>query len=323
MRNADYIYAVASIRVKEKSLLTDSDVQTMTGMKSEREVLSYLKERGWGDGGSSDSMEEVLAAEEEKQLELLKRLGVEQEILDVLAMQELYHNIKTAIKATITNRDDEEAFYPIENYGKKEMMDILRDKEYTKLPEHMQKVAEETFELMLTTGDGQRCDMILDRACLDAIEAIAAHTKNKFLSEYAELKVVVTDIRIAVRAALTRRSKGVIEEALAPNRTLDVSTLAQAAATNIDAVYEYLEKAGFKDAVEALKISFSEFERYFDDYIIKMISGQKTNIESSGPVVAYYLAKQNEIRTARIIMTAKANGFDEESISKRVRRMYG
>ena len=46
MRNADYIYAVASIRVKEKSLLTDSDVQTMTGMKSEREVLSYLKERG-------------------------------------------------------------------------------------------------------------------------------------------------------------------------------------------------------------------------------------------------------------------------------------
>ena len=50
---------------------------------------------------------------------------------------------------------------------------------------------------------------------------------------------------------------------------------------------------------------------------------QKTNIESSGPIVAFYLAKQNEIRTARIIMTAKANGFSEDVISERVRKMYG
>ena len=50
MRDADYIYAVASIRAKEKTLLTDADVQTMVGMKSEKEVLSYLTERGWGDG---------------------------------------------------------------------------------------------------------------------------------------------------------------------------------------------------------------------------------------------------------------------------------
>ena len=50
---------------------------------------------------------------------------------------------------------------------------------------------------------------------------------------------------------------------------------------------------------------------------------QKTNIQSSGPIVAYYLAKQNEIRTARIIMTAKANGFSNDAISERVRKMYG
>ena len=38
MRDADYIYAVACIRAKEKTLLTDADVQTMVGMKSEKEV---------------------------------------------------------------------------------------------------------------------------------------------------------------------------------------------------------------------------------------------------------------------------------------------
>ena len=41
-----------------------------------------------------------------------------------------------------------------------------------------------------------------------------------------------------------------------------------------------------------------------------------------GPVIAYYLARQNEIRTVRIILTGKANGFPEEVIRQRVRAMY-
>ena len=32
MKDADYIYAVACIRTKEKSLLKDSDIQTISGM---------------------------------------------------------------------------------------------------------------------------------------------------------------------------------------------------------------------------------------------------------------------------------------------------
>ena len=36
MKNADYIYAVACIRAKEKTLLTDSDIHTMIGMNGEK-----------------------------------------------------------------------------------------------------------------------------------------------------------------------------------------------------------------------------------------------------------------------------------------------
>ena len=57
--------------------------------------------------------------------------------------------------------------------------------------------------------------------------------------------------------------------------------------------------------------------------MIKKIMNQKNNIQSVGPVVAYYLARQNEIRMVRIILTAKANGFPDRIISERVRKMYG
>ena len=323
MRDVDYIYAVACIRAKEKTLLSDSDIQTMVGMKSEKEVLSYLKERGWGDGSSSEDMETILSIEEEVQMKLLTTLGVSEDIIDVLFLQELYHNLKAAIKEICTGRDDVEAFYENDKYGKDTMLKIMREKEFTKLPEHMQEIAPKALEVMLSTRDGQKLDIMLDRACLDATEKAAVSTKDRFLSDYAETKVVIADIKIAVRAANTKKTLKVIEEALAPNREFNVKELAKAASEGTESVYEYMEKTKYKDAVDALRDSFSAFEKWCDDYVMGKLMNQKTNIMSSGPIVAFYLAKQNEIRTARIIMTAKANGFDEQTISERVRKMYG
>ncbi len=323
MRDADYIYAVACIRAKEKTLLTDADIQSMVGMKSEKEVLSYLTEKGWGDGSVGSDMEKVLATEEEAQMRLLRTLGVNSEIIDVLFIQELYHNLKAAIKEVCTGLDDGMAFYDHDKYGKDQMLSIIRDKDFEKLPEYMRKIAETALDFMLTTRDGQRLDMMIDRACLDATIESAKLTKDRFLIEYAETKVLMSDIKIAVRAADTRRPLNVIEEALAPVGKLDTKKLAVAAATNRDSVYEFLERVGYHDAVEALKDSFSSFEKWCDDYVMGTLMNQKTNIQSSGPIVAFFLAKQNEIRTARIIMTAKANGFGEDVISERVRKMYG
>ena len=323
MRDADYIYAVACIRAKEKTLLTDADVQTMVGMKSEKEVLSYLTEKGWGDGSVDTDMETVLSNEEEKQMKLLKTLGVDKKIIETLFIQELYHNLKAAIKEVCTGIEDGQAFYEHEFYGKNQLMSIIREKEFEKLPEDMQKVAEKALDLMLTTRDGQRLDVMIDRACLDAIEKEASTTKDKFLADYAETKVVIADIKIAVRAADTKRPLQMIEDALAPNRKFDVKKLAAAAAVGREAVYEFLERTDYRTAVDALKDSFSAFEKWCDDFIMSTLMNQKTNIQSSGPIVAFFLAKQNEIRTARIIMTAKANGFSDEVISERVRKMYG
>ena len=323
MRDADYIYAVACIRAKEKTLLTDADVQTMVGMKSEKEVLSYLTEKGWGDGSVDSDMETVLSNEEEKQMKLLNTLGVDKKIIETLFIQELYHNLKAAIKEVCTGIEDGQAFYEHELYGKNQLMSIIREKEFEKLPEDMQKVAEKALDLMLTTRDGQRLDVMIDRACLDAIEKEAATTKDKFLADYAETKVVIADIKIAVRAADTKRPLQMIEDALAPNRKFDVKKLAAAAAVGREAVYEFLERTDYRTAVDALKDSFSAFEKWCDDFIMSTLMNQKTNIQSSGPIVAFFLAKQNEIRTARIIMTAKANGFSDEVISERVRKMYG
>ena len=88
------------------------------------------------------------------------------------------------------------------------------------------------------------------------------------------------------------------------------------------AVMEYLNGAGYAEAAEALKESPSAFERWCDNRIIETIQPQKTNPFSVGPLVAYVIARQNEIKTVRIILTCKQNGLSDDSIRERVREMY-
>ena len=46
------------------------------------------------------------------------------------------------------------------------------------------------------------------------------------------------------------------------------------------------------------------------------------NSFSVGPLVAYVLARENEIKTVRIIRTGKQNDFPDEAIRERIREMY-
>ena len=105
-------------------------------------------------------------------------------------------------------------------------------------------------------------------------------------------------------------------------KTLNVERLAHAALAGMDSIMEYLSGAGYAEAADAIKESPSAFERWCDNRIIETIKPQKTNPFSVGPLVAYVIARQNEIQTVRIILTCKQNGLSDDSIRERVREMY-
>jgi V/A-type H+-transporting ATPase subunit C len=186
----------------------------------------------------------------------------------------------------------------------------------------MRQVAQEAKETLLQTRDGQLCDVIIDRAALEAIREAGEKTGEALLKDYGELVCATGDIKIAVRAARTGKSRQFLDRALAPCSTLDVPALAEAAAAGVDAVIAYLDHTVYADAVEELSGSVAAFERWCDNRVIETIKPQKYEVCTVGPLVAYVLARQNEIKTARIVITGKANGLSEEAIRERTREMY-
>lgn len=96
----------------------------------------------------------------------------------------------------------------------------------------------------------------------------------------------------------------------------------RAAQNGMDAIEEYLESTAYKGGAKALKESASAFECWCDNRIVETIRPQLYNPFTIGPVVAYVLARENEIKTVRIILTGKQNDLPVESIRERVREMY-
>ena len=87
-------------------------------------------------------------------------------------------------------------------------------------------------------------------------------------------------------------------------------------------IERYLADTAYAGGAEALSESASAFERWCDNRIIETIKPQKYNPFTVGPIVAYILARLNEIKTVRIILTCKLNRLPEEAIRERVREMY-
>jgi len=321
MRDNQYAYAVARIRVKEKNLLTDADVARMAGMRDADEVLAFLKERGWGSGAEEDAGG-LFSFEEKRALDTVRELGIGEETIEVLSYPQMYHNLKTAIKAVITGNERPEAFYGGIAPGLEEVRGAMTAGSYGELPEHMQEAAREAAAVMMRTRDGQLCDTICDRACLEALEAAAGKTGNAAFSKYLKRLVASADINIAVRGSRTGKSAEFLKRALAPSGLVDTAALKDAASRGSEELFAWLSKAGFTDAAEAAEKSPSAFECWRDGYVLDAVASEKTNPFSEGPVTAYYIARLNEIRMARIVVTAKANGFTEGQIASRVRKMY-
>ena len=322
MAKTQYTYAVARIRALEASLFSASTIEQLLACKDEAACLRFLQEKGWGGMDTAMNVDAILSREREKIWEIMRQMGVNMSVFSVLSYPNKFHNLKAAIKAVYTGKEDLPVFYEDADLPKKDLLRILKDREYSALPQNMRSVAKEAMEALLHSGDGQLCDILIDRATMEAILQAGKEADDPMLKAYADLIVEVTNIKIAVRAAKTGKSLDFMKRAMVPCETLNIEKLMVAAVSGTDAIIDYLGNNGYGEAAEVLKESLSAFERWCDNRIIRSMQPQKMNPFSVGPLVAYVIARENEIKTVRIILTCKQNGLPETSIRERIREMY-
>lgn len=322
MGNTKYTYAVARIRALEVSLLTDAVVEQLLTCKTAEQALQLLVEKGWGNMDSGNDADAVLAWEEEKTWEVICDVAPDMSVFDVLSYPKLYHNLKAAIKEVCTEIRNEHIFCDDCAIPGDDMLKIVESKDFSKLPGKMEQTAQEAFDTLLHTREGQLCDIIVDRAALEAMIEAGKKSGEPIIEEYADTMVAIADIKIAVRSQKTGKTAEFMRQAMAECQSVSCEQLIRAALAGSDEIAQYLEGTSYAEGAEALKESPSAFERWCDNRMTDSMRSQKYESFSVGPLLAYLLARQNEIKTVRMILTGKQNDFPEEAIRERIRAMY-
>ena len=322
MSDMEFTYAVARIRALEVSLLSSSVIEQLIACPTEESCLQLLAEKGWGDSDTPLVAEAMLTRETEKIWETMRDMRIDMSVFDVLSYPNLFHNLKAAIKEVCSKEKPPGIYFEDCAISGEEMVNIIKEKDFSRLPASMANAAQEAYETLLHTRDGQLCDVIIDKATLEAIYQAGKEAEADIIRNYAEDTVAVANIKIAVRSQKTAKSMEFMKRAMVECESLSIDQLAKAALNSMDAICEYLSGTAYAEGAKALADSASAFERWCDNRIIHTIQPQKYNAFSVGPLVAYVLARENEIKTVRIILSGKANNLPEDSIRERVREMY-
>ncbi len=319
MKDTNFVYAVSRVRSQELRLLSVQDFEQLLSMNSVDACLRLLRDKGWEEG---ESVEGMLRAETEKTWSFITEICDERDVFDILFLRNDFHNLKAQIKSTLTGALDEGLFLEPAGVDPARIREAVTEKEFETLPPYMAAAAKEAFDVLLSTRDGQLCDVILDRAQMEAVARFGRESDSRFVDGYAQLYVALSDIKIAVRAQMTGKTHAFLERALAPCDLVDVSRLATAATGSRDGLLEVLAHSSFSQAAETFRESPSAFEKWCDDKIIDYILSARYMPFGVEPLFAYILARENEIKMMRIVLSGVYNDLPKQSIRERLRDLY-
>ena len=322
MADNSYIYAVTRTRVKENDLLTDSFLQQLAAADSEKTAVRMLRDKGWEIDESGD-VSAALEHERNKTWDFMREV-LKEDInkLDVFLYANDFHNLKAAVKETLLQHDYAGIYIDQGTVAADTIRKAVKEKNFDLLPDRLKGIASEGLDLFLRTGDGQLLDICVDKAALDAIYEAGKKSGSEFLKLYAELTVASADIKIALRSARTGKDLAFLKRALSDCASLDTDSLAKAAVNGEDAIADYLLRTDYAEGVGELKKSMAQFERWCDNILVRKMRPQKINPFGIDPLAAYVLARENEIKSVRIILSGKRNGLDDAAITERIREMY-
>lgn len=320
MNDIQFVYAVSRVRANEMRLLTMQDIDQLLSLSDVPTALRMLGDKGWD--AESGNTEDMLRAETRRTWDFIAEICDDPSVFDILRLRNDFHNLKAKIKSALTGRDAREYYMQPSVISPEALETAVEEKEFSQLPDWLGTPAREAFDVLLTTRDGQLADVILDKAQLEAMLQFGRESGSPFVMKYAELTVAMADLKIAVRAQKTGKSADFLKRALAACDSVDIQDLAAAAVQGREALYDYISHTSYSGAVDALSTSNSAFEKWCDDRVIAHITAAKYEPFGMDPLFAFILARENEIKMVRIVLSGLHNDLSRESIRERLRNLY-
>ena len=322
MKDTAYAFGTAKVRAVENTLLTKADIEQLISVKHVSDALRILSDKGYDTGMGARSLSKIFGTEREKLWKLMDEVSCGNEFFKIFLYKNDYHNLKVLIKGLSSGKDFDNMLLHPYTVSPELIKDAVRESKFEMLPPIMAEAAAKAYELLNRSDDTKGACMVIDKASNEALYKGAKESENDFFIELARLMIDTANAKIALRCARIGLETDEVLKALTDVGGLNVKELAANSARGFAELAEYLSSTFLAEYVSLAESDFSAFEKQCDDLVTDKIAKAKYKAFGPEPILAYYFAKEAEIKTLHIILAGKMNGLEEDVIRKRVRKLY-
>lgn len=321
-RELEYTYAVARVRANEQTLLSAADIEQLITAGDYKVTMQKLSDAGWGEIKDIYDYASYIDNYFAKTWNFLVEIMSDIHELDLLLVKNDMQNLKAALKQIVSQHDAKDLYVQSTVYDTETILKAVEERRWNDLPDFMQEPAKEAYEVLTETSNGQLADAIIDKATLERIKFLGIKSGSPILADLAERMCATANIKTALRCANTGKSKDFVTRSLCNCDTISKDKLIETSLEGVESVLKYLEESSYKEAGAKFKESTSAFEKWCDDILMECVKEARYTAFGIDPIIAYYVARDAEIKTVRIILSAKINNLPADVIRERVRALY-
>ena len=318
-----YAFQTAQVRIYEMGLLSRATLLDMANADSLERAADLLSgtEYALQAGRDFALVEQVLQARRTAVRTLFVELMLDRAVVELFRAQDDFANLRLAVRRMLTGKSLGKDYSEDGNLSAEVFEEVFAQESTKVLPAHIQQAVDQAVLGYYQDKDIRRVDYAIDAVQAEYNLNRARKLGSVFLSGLFKIQIDLTNIRTMLRLKLTgAEQRNVFLEggyvALERFRTaLDLGYEALGPLFFVTPYHRIVEAGA---AYVASSKSFLRVEQQCDEHLAGFLKTTGQIITGPQPIIAYLLMKENEIRTVRLILTAKKNSLDTKLILDRI-----
>lgn len=314
IRDTEFAYSVAKVRAVENRLLDRVKLARLSEADGVIEAVKILKESGY----EGETAEQMLSFEREKTYAFLRDISPSKEAFDIFLVKNDYHNIKVLLKAEFLGENFDFLLTDSGRYPAQKLKNMVSNRSLGGLPQIMQQAINKAIDLLEKTGDPQLSELALDRAAQAEMHSLAKETESEYIADIVSVMTDLKNILNYIRVQRMQKGADFLLKTLSDGGKIKPEAFVRDMGEPLS---EILSGTVY-DGLSEFEKDISELEKQTDNFLIRYIKKAKYITFGIEPLVAYLIAKENEIKQAQIILTGKKNNISADIIKERLRESY-
>ncbi|KPU44206.1 V-type sodium ATPase subunit C [Oxobacter pfennigii] len=328
MDNTIFAQSVARLRFLETKMLDKSKLEALVDAKSFEDCIRMLQDSVYSEYITLSSYEEGLKRSIEDLYKEMYKTSPVKEVIDILAIRYDGHNIKCLTKSKISGTDTSSIVIDAGTIPVDALKYMIKEENYKDMPDTLRQSIQKALEDYAANQDPQEIDITIDKGMYQYMLQVAKDKRQDYLLDLVKLFIDLINIKAFIRVKVQDKERELFQKIFIPGGQVDKDVFVNNLNASLDNFANKIAhtkhftwvKAGIEDYFKDGNLG--SIEKYGDNYLIDYLWKAKLIMFGPEPLAAFIIARENEIRALRIILTGKKNEVRPDVIRERLRDIY-